>query len=375
MRKTFAALAVGLCAAIAVADEKPKAGITQKPYGKMPDGTAVDEYTLTNANGVTMKVITLGGIVTELHVPDKAGKLADVCLGCSNLEEYLEGHPFFGAIAGRVGNRIAKGKFTLDGKEYTLATNNGPNHLHGGKKGFDKMVWKAEAADLGDRKTVVLKYTSKDGEEGYPGTLDVTVTYVLNDANEWQIAYKATTDKATPINLTQHAYFNLGGHDSGTILDHLMKIEADYYTPTDATLIPTGKIDPVEDTPFDFRSPTPIGKRIKDIKADPQGFDLNYVLRGGEEGKLRPIAEVTDPKSGRVMIVSSTEPGVQFYTGNFLDGKQKGKGGVKYKQYAGFCLETQHYPDSINHKEFPSVVLEPGKTYSHQTVYRFSAAK
>jgi aldose 1-epimerase len=375
MRKLFAALAVGLCAAIAVADEKPKAGITQKPYGKLPDGTAVEEYTLTNANGVTMKVITLGGIVTELHVPDKSGKFADVCLGCSNLEEYLEGHPFFGAIAGRVANRIAKGKFTLDGKEYTLATNNGPNHLHGGKKGFDKMVWKAEAADLGDRKTVVLKYTSKDGEEGYPGTLDVTVTYVLNDANEWQIAYKATTDKATPVNLTQHAYFNLAGHDSGTILDHLMKIEADYYTPTDATLIPTGKIEPVEDTPFDFRSPTPIGKRIKDIKADPQGYDLNFVLRGGEEGKLRPIAEVTDPKSGRVMMVSSTEPGVQFYSGNFLDGKQKGKGGVKYKQYAGCCLETQHYPDSINHKEFPSVVLEPGKTYTHQTVYRFNVAK
>ena len=375
MRTLIAILAVGLCAAVAIADEKPKAGITQKPYGKMPDGTAVDEYTLTNANGMTMKVITLGGIVTELHVPDKAGKFADVCLGCSNLEEYLEGHPFFGAIAGRVGNRIAKGKFTLDGKEYTLAINNPPNHLHGGKKGFDKMVWKAEAADLGDRKTVVLKYTSKDGEEGYPGNLDVTVTYVLNDANEWQIAYKATTDKATPINLTQHAYFNLGGHDSGTILDHLMKIEADYYTPTDDTLIPTGKIEPVEDTPFDFRSPTPIGKRIKGIKADPQGYDLNFVLRGGEEPKLRPAAEVTDPKSGRVMIVSTTEPGVQFYTGNFLDGKQKGKGGVKYKQYGGFCLETQHYPDSINHKEFPSVVLEPGKMYKHETVYRFSVAK
>src|SRR5262245_58322433 len=375
MRKTFAALAVGLCAAIALADEKPKAGITQKPYGKLPDGTAVEEYTLTNANGVSMKVITLGGIVTELHVPDKAGKFADVCLGCSNLEEYLEGHPFFGAIAGRVANRIAKGRFTLDGKEYTLATNNGPNHLHGGKKGFDKMVWKAEAADLGDRKTVVLKYTSKDGEEGYPGNLDVTVTYVLNDANEWQIAYKATADKATPVNLTQHAYFNLGGHDSGPILDHLMKIEADYYTPTDATLIPTGKIDPVEDTPFDFRSPTPIGKRVKDIKADPQGHDLNFVLRGGEEPKLRAAAEVTDPKTGRVMIVSTTEPGVQFYTGNFLDGKQKGKGGVKYKQYGGFCLETQHYPDSINHKDFPSVVLEPGKTYKHETVYRFSVTK
>jgi aldose 1-epimerase len=374
MRKPFAALAVALWAAVVLADEKPKAGITQKAYGKMPDATPVEEYTLTNRNGVTMKVITLGGIVTELHVPDKDGKLADVCLGCSNLEEYLEGHPFFGAIAGRVANRIAKGKFTLEGKEYTVATNNGPNHLHGGKVGFDKRVWKAEASDLGDRKAVVLKYTSKDGEEGYPGTVDVTVTYVLNDANEWQIEYKATTDKATPINLTQHAYFNLGGHDSGTILDHSMKIEADYYTPTDETLIPTGKIDPVEGTPFDFRSPTPIGKNIKSIKATPQGYDLNYVLRG-EAGKLRPTAEVSEPKSGRVMKVSTTEPGVQFYSGNFLDGKQKGKGGVKYKQYAGFCLETQHYPDSINHKEFPSVVLEPGKTYTHTTVYAFGTAK
>jgi aldose 1-epimerase len=374
MRKSFAALAVALCAAVALADEKPKAGITQKPYGKLPDSTPVEEYTLTNRNGVTMKVITLGGIVTELHVPDKDGKLADVCLGCSNLEEYLEGHPFFGAIAGRVANRIAKGKFTLDGKEYTLATNNGPNHLHGGKVGFDKRVWKAEASDLGDRKALVLKYTSKDGEEGYPGTVDATITYVLNDSNEWQIEYKATTDKATPINLTQHAYFNLGGHDSGTILDHSMKIEADYYTPTDETLIPTGKIDPVEGTPFDFRSPTPIGKNIEMIKATPRGYDLNYVLRG-EAGKLRPAAEVSEPKSGRIMKVSTTEPGVQFYSGNFLDGKQKGKGGVKYKQYAGFCLETQHYPDSINHKEFPSVVLEPGKTYTHTTVYAFGTAK
>jgi aldose 1-epimerase len=372
MRKLYASLAVALCAAVALADEKPKAGITQKPYGKTPDGTAVEEYTLTNHNGVTMKVITLGGIVTELHIPDKAGKFTDVCLGCSNLEEYLDKHPFFGAIAGRVANRIAKGKFTLDGKEYTLATNNGPNHLHGGNVGFDKRVWKAAPLERKGGQALELKYTSKDGEEGYPGNLDVTVTYLLNDENEWRIEYKATTDKATPVNLTQHAYFNLAGHDSGTVLDHLMTIQADYYTPTDETLIPTGKIDPVENTPFDFRTPTAIGKHIKDIKADPQGYDLNYVLRG-EAGKLRLAAEVTDPKSGRVMKVHTTEPGVQFYSGNFLDGKQKGKGGVRYKQYAGFCLETQHYPDSINKKDFPSVVLQPGKTYTHTTVYGFSA--
>jgi len=375
MRKLFAAFAVGLAvAAGAGADDRPAAGITHKPYGKTKDGTPVEEYTLVNKNGVTMKVITYGGIVTEIHVPDKAGKFADVCLGCTDLAEYEEGHPFFGAIAGRVANRIAKGKFTLDGKEYTLAVNNGPNHLHGGKVGFDKRVWKAEGSDLGDRKALVLKYTSKDGEEGYPGNLDATVTYVLNDANEWHINYKATTDKATPINLTQHCYFNLAGHDSGTILDQVLQIDADKYTPTDDTLIPTGKIESVKGTPFDFTTPTPIGKHIKEIKADPQGYDLNYVLNG-KAGELRQIAQVTDPKSGRVMTVSTTQPGVQFYSGNFLDGKQKGKGGVRYKQYAGFCLETQHFPDSVNHPEFPSVILEPGKFYGHTTVYTFSTAK
>jgi aldose 1-epimerase len=375
MRKLFASLIVTLvAAAMTQADDKAKPGITHKPYGKMPDGTAVEEYTLTNKNGVTMKVITLGGIVTEIHTPDKDGKFADICLGCSNLEEYLEGHPFFGAIAGRVANRIAKGKFTLDGKEYTLATNNGPNHLHGGKVGFDKVVWKATPMEGRGGNMLKLEYVSKDGEEGYPGTLTSTVTYALTDSNEWKIDYKATTDKATPINLTQHCYFNLAGHDSGTILEHLVKIEADGYTPADETLIPTGKIDNVKGTPFDFTSPTAVGAHIKEIKADPQGYDLNFVLKG-TSGKLRPCATVTDPKSGRVMTVTTTEPGVQFYTGNFLDGKQKGKGGVKYKQYGGFCLETQHFPDSINHKEFPSVVLEPGKTYTHSTVYTFGTAK
>jgi aldose 1-epimerase len=345
-------------------------GITKKPYGKMPDGTEVDEYTLTNKNGVTMKVITLGGIVTELHVPDKDGKFADVCLGCSNLEEYLEGHPFFGALAGRVANRIAKGKFTLDGKEYTLATNNGPNHLHGGKVGFDKRVWKASLIENRSGPTLRLKYSSKDGEEGYPGNLNVTITYLLTDRNEWQIQYEATTDKATPINLTQHCYFNLAGHDSGTILDHVLWINGDKYTPTDDTLIPTGKIESVVGTPFDFTKPTPIGKHIKDIKADPQGYDLNFVLKDSKN--LRTAAIVTEPKSGRVLTMSTTEPGVQFYTGNFLDGKQKGKGGAKYKQYAGFCLEAQHFPDSINHPDFPSVVLKPGETYRQTTSYMFS---
>lgn len=373
MRKLCAVLAVIAFAAVARADEK-KAGITQKSYGKMPDGTVVDEYTMTNKNGMTMKVITLGGIVTEIHVPDKNGKMADVCLGCSNLEEYLEGHPFFGAIAGRVANRIAKGKFTLNGKEYTLAVNNGPNHLHGGKSGFDKKVWKARPDPEKEVPTLVLDYRSKDGEEGYPGELNVEVTYRLLDTNAWEITYVAQADKATPVNLTQHCYFNLAGHDSGTILDHLLQIDADKYTPTDDTLIPTGKIEPVKGTPFDFSAPTPIGKHIKEIKADPQGYDLNYVLNG-KVGELHQIAQVTDPKSGRVMTVSTTQPGVQFYSGNFLDGKQKGKGGVRYKQYAGFCLETQHFPDSVNHPEFPTVILEPNKIYLHTTVYTFSTTK
>ena len=374
MRNLLALSAVSLFVASAMSEDK-KAGITVKPYGKMPDGTQVDEYTLTNKNGVTMKVITLGGIVTELHVPDKDGKFADVCLGCSSLEEYLEGHPYFGAITGRVANRIAKGKFTLGGKEYSLATNNGPNHLHGGKVGFDKRVWTkwASTSAEGSQK-LTLEYVSKDGEEGYPGKLTVAVTYELNDRNEWRIVYGAIADKATPVNLTQHAYFNLAGHASGTILDHVLQINADKYTPTDDTLIPTGKIEPVKGTPNDFTTPTAIGKRIKDIKADPQGYDLNFVLNG-KDGELREIAVVTEPKSGRVMKVSTTEPGVQFYTGNFLDGKQKGKGGVKYSQYGGFCLETQHFPDSINQKDFPSVVLEPGKRYTHTTVYAFGVAR
>jgi aldose 1-epimerase len=371
MRKLIALLTVAVAGSLACAADTPTLGTTVKPYGKMPDGTQVDEYTLVNKNGVTMKVITLGGIVTELHVPDKNGKLADVCLGCSNLEEYREGHPYFGAITGRVANRIGKGKFTLDGKEYTLATNNGPNHLHGGKVGFDKVVWKATVGAGPMVQVLKLSYTSKDGEEGYPGTLKVDVLYTLSDTNAWTIDYTATTDKATPVNLTQHAYFNLAGHASGTILDHELKINASNYTPGDDTLLPTGKIAPVKDTPFDFTKATPVGKRIKEIKADPVGYDLNYVL-DGRAGTIREIAEVSEPKSGRVMKVFTTEPGVQLYSGNFLDGKQKGKGGVKYSQYGGFCLETQHYPDSINQKTFPSVVLRPGETYRHTTIYSFS---
>jgi aldose 1-epimerase len=370
MRKMLLSLSL-LLAGWSAMNAAEKAGITKKAYGTMPDGTAVDEYTLTNDKGAILKVITLGGIVTELHVPDKEGKLADVSLGCSNLAEYREGHPYFGAIVGRVGNRIAKGKFTLDGKEYTLATNNGPNHLHGGKIGFDKVVWKAEPSSTAEGQKLKLTYTSKDGEEGYPGTVENTVVYTWTNDNKWIIDYSLTADKKTPVNVTQHCYFNLAGHNAGDILGHEMKLDADQYIPTDDTLIPVGKIDAVKGTPFDFTEGKAIGKDIKQIKADPIGYDLCYVVRDGKG--LRSVATVTDPKSGRVMKVLSTEPGVQFYSGNFLDGKQKGKNGTLYKQYSGFCLETMHYPDSVNQPTFPSTILEPGKTYTSQTVYEFSA--
>jgi aldose 1-epimerase len=365
IRRLWLLLICAMFATPAMADHPVKSA-----YGKLPDGTPVDLYTMTSGTGVVVKVITLGGIITEWHTPDKTGKHGDIVLGCSNLEEYLEGHPYFGAIVGRVGNRIAKGKFTLDGKEYKLATNNGPNHLHGGVKGFDKVVWTAEPGNSKDGPSLTLTYTSKDGEEGYPGNLSIKVVYTLS-ADTLHFDYTATTDKATPVNLTQHSYFNLAGHASGDILGHELQLSADEYTPTDDTLIPTGKFASVKETPFDFTTATPIGKRIKQIKAEPVGYDLNYVVRP----KADFVAKVMEPKSGRVMTVKSTEPGVQFYSGNFLDGKQKGKGGVKYSQYGGFCLETQHYPDSINQPTFPSTVLQPGKTYTQKTSYTISVVK
>jgi aldose 1-epimerase len=345
-------------------------GIRLLTKDKDPD-KAVYEFVMTNKNGMKMKVITYGGIITELWVPDKDGKLGDVVLGHDTLKSYLAGHPYFGAITGRVANRIAKGKFTLDGKDYALAVNNGPNSLHGGKVGFDKVIWKAKSdVSKNGEPRVSLNYVSKDGEEGYPGALDVTVTYTLTNKNELRITYLAATDKATPVNLTNHSYFNLAGHDQGDILSHELEIFADNYTPTDDTLIPTGKIEPVKGTPFDFTKPTAMGKHIGELKGDPNGYDLNYVLRDGKGLKL--AARVHEPKSGRVMEVRTTEPGVQFYTGNFLDGKDKGKGGAVYKKHAAFCLETQHFPDSVNQRNFPSVILKPGETYSQTTVYSFA---
>jgi aldose 1-epimerase len=348
-----------------------EASIHKIDFGKTADGTPVDLYVLTNAKGSIAKVMTYGAILTELHVADRDGKLDDVVLGFDNLKEYLAGHPMFGATVGRVANRIAKGKFTLDGKEYTLAVNNGPNSLHGGRKGFDKVVWKAEALPKPDGVAVQFNYRSPDGEEGYPGNLSCTVTYALTNDNELRITYAATADKATPVNLTNHSYFNLGGAKNGDVLGHMLMLAADEYTPADSTLIPTGEIKSVKNTPLDFTHPTPIGARIAELKPNPGGYDHNYVIRGGGKS-LVLAARVYEPKTGRVMELSTTEPGVQLYTANFLDSKRKGKAGAAYGKHHAFCLETQHFPDSVNHPSFPSVILRPGETYKQTTVYKFS---
>jgi aldose 1-epimerase len=343
------------------------AGITREDFGKTREGTPVDLYTLTNTKGMTVKITTYGATVTQIAVADRSGKMGDVILGFDNLAQYLGTHPYFGAIVGRYGNRIAKGKFTLNGATYKLATNDGPNHLHGGLKGFDKKVWKAEPMPTADGPALKLTYPSKDGEEGYPGNLTSTVVYTVTAKNELKIEYTATTDKATPINLTNHAYFNLAGPGTGDVLGHEVTVAADRYTPVDDTLIPTGEIASVKGTPMDFTKPATIGSRIAQVKG---GYDHNYVI--SMEGSKTPVfaVRVREPKSGRIMEVLTTQPGVQFYTGNFLDGSLKGIGGA-YKKHYGFCLETQHFPDSPNQPKFPSSILEPGKTYHHITIYRF----
>ncbi|MBI5388075.1 MAG: galactose mutarotase [Verrucomicrobia bacterium] len=369
------ALAAGLvgCATDSTPTPTMSTGKIQKQsFGQTPDGKLVDLYVMTNAKGAVCKVMTYGAIVTELQMPDRAGRLNDIVLGFDNLDGYLKGHPYFGAIVGRVGNRIAKGKFTLDGVTYQLATNNGPNHLHGGIKGFDKVVWAAEPLESSGAVGVRLSYLSKDGEEGYPGNLKAEVIYTLTDDNELRIDYTATTDKDTVANITHHGYWNLAGAENGGILNHELMLYADQFTPVDDTLIPTGELKPVAGTVMDFTAPTAIGARLKQVGGNPVGYDHNYVLNGGGKG-LGLVARVSEPTSGRVMEIWSTEPGVQFYSGNFLDGTLKGKKGVVYNQYHGFCLETQHFPDSINHPNFPSYVLKAGVPYKSTTIHKFSA--
>lgn len=345
--------------------------IKKMGFGATKDGTVVDIYTLTNASGMEAKIMTYGATVVSLKVPDRDGKLDDVVLGFDNVRDYEEKSPYFGCIVGRYGNRIGKGKFTLDGREYTLAVNNGANHLHGGLKGFDKVVWEAEYDGVG----LKMHYVSKDMEEGYPGRLDVTVVYTLTDDNELKIDYFATTDKPTVCNLTNHSYFNLAGQGLRDNSGHELMLNADNFTPVDSGLITTGEIRPVKGTPMDFTTPTAIGKRINDDYEQLKfggGYDHNWVLNKDGKG-MTLAASVYEPTTGRFMEVFTTEPGIQFYAGNFLDGTIVGKGGRAYKYRYGFCLETQHYPDSPNRPQFPSVVLAPGQEYKTSTTYKFSA--
>lgn len=368
--RALAACAV-LCAIAGGAEAKTK--VTRQDFGKTKDGETVQLYTLTNAKGMEGRIMTYGGIIVSLKTPDKNGKLGDVVLGFDSLAGYQQDPPppYFGALVGRYGNRIAKGAFTLAGKTYHVPVNNGPNALHGGIKGFDKHVWSAKEVEGG----LELHYLSKDGEEGYPGNLNTTVRYSLTDDNELRIEYTATTDKPTVVNLTNHSYFNLAGQGEGLILNHQLTINADKFTPVDAGLIPTGELRPVAGTPFDFRRSFTIGARID--AQDEQirlggGYDHNYVLNKGQGG-MTLAATVHEQKSGRVMEVHTDQPALQFYTGNFLDGSLTGKGNKNYPRRSGFCMETQHYPDSPNHPSFPTTELKPGQTYHTVTVFKFSA--
>ncbi|MDZ7345855.1 MAG: galactose mutarotase [candidate division KSB1 bacterium] len=346
--------------------------VQREPFGTA-NGKPVELFTLTNQSGMKVQITNYGGTIVSLWVPDKNGVLGDVVLGHDNLEGYLKASPYFGSTIGRYGNRIAQGRFTLDGVEYRLAQNNGANHLHGGVRGFDKQIWEAKARRGKNKAAIELSRVSPDGEEGYPGELYARVTFTLTDDNALQIDYLAKTNKPTVCNLTNHSYFNLRDGGASTILDHLLQIDADYYLPVDAGLIPVGKPAPVEGTPFDFRTPTRIGERIDqqdEQLANGGGYDHNWVLNG-ENGVLRRVATLSDTVSGRVMEIYTTEPGLQFYSGNFLDGTIKGKNGVVYAHRSGLCLETQHFPDSPNRPDFPSVVLRPGQVYRSTTIYKF----
>ncbi|MBL7817737.1 MAG: galactose mutarotase [Saprospiraceae bacterium] len=362
-----------------IVDLNKQPTIEKSSFGKTKDGQSLDLYTLKNVAGMTVTITNYGGTIVSWTAPDRNGKYEDITLGCDSISGYEKGVPYFGSIVGRYGNRIAKGKFSLEGKTYTLATNNGANHLHGGIKGFDKVVWNAMIVES-PQPTLKLTYVSKDMEEGYPGNLSVEVIYTLLKDNSLKIEYSATTDKTTVVNLTNHAYFNLTGDMNNTILDHEIALNCDKFLPVDKTLIPTGELKSVEGTPFDFLTSQKIGARINDTLNEQikfgGGYDHAWILKGqNTEGAMRSAAIVYEPKSGRAMEVLTTEPAIQFYTGNFLDGTIKGKGGVIYKKRSGFCLETEHYPDSPNQSKFPTTTLKPNQTYSTTTIYRFSVAK
>jgi aldose 1-epimerase len=351
-------------------------GVTRQAFGATDDGAAVDLYHLTNRRGIAARVMTYGGTLVSLLAPDRHGHLAEITLGFDTLAPYLGRHPFFGALVGRYANRIARGAFHLDGRAYQLATGDGGNHIHGGRRGFDKVVWSAAAAAGAGEASVALRYRSPDGEEGYPGTLDVVVTYTLTDDDELRLDYTATTDQATVINLTNHTYFNLNPAGAGDVLGHAMHLLASHFLPVDAALIPTGEVRPVRGTAMDFTRPTPIGARLggddEQIRLARGGYDHCWVLDGGVG--LTHAARVVEPVSGRQLDLFTTQPGVQFYTGNFLDGSVVGREGRPYHKHAGFCLETQHFPDSPNRPAFPSTVLRPGETYRQTTVFRLGVA-
>lgn len=356
-----------------------KSGSTTKSsFGKTPEGEQVDLYLLTNKNGAEAAITNYGGAVVSLKVPGRNGKLADVILGFDTVDGYVSNKSYFGAIIGRYGNRIGHAQFSLDGKTYTLAKNNGENTLHGGIKGFNKAVWTAKEIPAKGGQALELTYLSKDGEEGFPGNLQVRVVYTLTDSNDLKIEYSATTDKKTVVNLTNHCYFNLAGPGSGDILAHRLLIEADKFTPVDSGLIPTGELRNVEGTAFDFRNPTAIGARIDSDDGQIKlggGYDHNFALRRKADDPISLAARVVEPKTGRVLEVWTTEPGLQFYTGNFLDGTAHGKGSISYTKRSAFCLETQHFPDSPNQPKFPSVVLSPGERYHTTTIYKFTTEK
>jgi len=374
------AAAVSLSAALASPSKHAASTITKVPFGSTSEGP-VDLYTLTNSRGTEVKIMTYGGIIQSVKVPDRHGNLANVTLGFNNLDDYVQRSPYFGCITGRYANRIALGTFTLDGVTYHLPINNPPNSLHGGTVGFDKHIWAATQFQNGDNVGLKLTFTSPDGDQGYPGTLVTDVTYTLTNRNQIQIDYAAhVLDKATVVNLTNHAYWNLAGEGSGSIEGHVMYLNAPRYTPVDPTLIPTGAIDPVAGTPMDFTKPTPIGARIRDSFHQlviGRGYDHNWVLNrpSADDKSLLLAARVTEPTSGRVLSIYTTEPGIQFYSGNFLDGTLVGTSGHMYRQGDGFALETQHYPDSPNHPNFPSTVLRPGQQFSSQTIYEFSTSR